>query len=83
MVEKGDGLGPVLVARGIFEGRWEADDAGVGTPWVMLDFGVAANANLSFSFSIGAGTEVVSVGVGGCSSELVKDVDPVRLGAVS
>lgn len=86
-VENGDGFGPGaldLTARGIIEGRCEADDAGVGRPWtLMLDLGVAAKVNLSLNFSIGAGSEELFAGVGGCSSKLVKDVEAVRLGAVS
>ena len=86
-VENGDGFAPGtlgLTARGIIEGRFESDDAGVGRPWTLvLDLGVAAKLNLSFNFLIGAGAEVVFGGVGGCSSILVKDAEAVRLGAVS
>jgi hypothetical protein len=76
-----------LTARGILEGL-EYDEIGVERPRVLPgDFGVevlaALNANLDFSIPPEPGMELASFGVGGCSAELVADIEVVKLGVVS
>ncbi len=74
----------LFTERGIFDRG--SEDEGVGkTLTPVCDCGVdaalAANANLSFNFSVGV-LVCASMGVAGCSAELVTDLDEHKLGTV-
>jgi hypothetical protein len=76
-----------LTARGILEDL-EDDETGVERPRVLPgDFEVemlaALNANLDFNIPPEPGMGLASFGVGGCSAELVADIEVVKLGVVS
>lgn len=83
----------VLIAKGILDGRVDAD-GGVGRPCIpnfdfrsMTELGVDASVELKkkhpLGFPVTLGRKESSPGDGGCSSELVVDIEGVRPGVES